>query len=299
MCLARLFNPEVSGRDKGEGYRYFLACAYTVPCDYRPEVPGDEAPKGVPLLESSETSEKAPAAGGIGEVEGDLFPELWNSSEDDGEGGHGAKAVRVRVRKKRPEDEDPDPLKPDDSGVEVTSAKGLKFRTLFMGTPLRTKKGKEVLSQVQCIINRLEAYGYPVNRYHSDRAKELRSAGLIGWLRTRGIHASWTPGDSPAGNRAELGVQNLKGLVRKLLGLAKLEVGYWPLALCHASERNWAMFAEALGVPQVSLLPFGVRVEARKRFFKTGFEAQWQSRTVSGIYLGVAASYSGWPFSFG
>ena len=135
------FNPEVSGRDKGEGYRYFLACAYTVPCDYRPEVPGDEAPKGVPLLESSETSEKAPAAGGIGEVEGDLFPELWNSSEDDGEGGHGAKAVRVRVRKKRPEDEDPDPLKPDDSGVEVTSAKGLKFRTLFMGTAFEDQEG--------------------------------------------------------------------------------------------------------------------------------------------------------------
>ena len=90
-----------------------------------------------------------------------------------------------------------------------------------------------------------------------------------------------------SGNRAELGVQNLKGLVRKLLGLAKLEVGYWPLAFCHASERSWAMFAEALGVPQVSLLPFGVRVEARKRF-KTGFEAQWQSRTLSGIYLGVA-----------
>ena len=153
-----------------------MTCAYTVPCECHPEVPRDGAPKGVPLLESSETSEtKAPEAGGIGEVEGDLFPELWNSSEDDAEGGNGAKAVRVRVRRKRPEDEDPDSSKPEDSSVEIASAKaakGLKFRTLFMGTPLRTKKGKEVLSQVQCIINRLEAYGYPVNRYHSDRAKE-------------------------------------------------------------------------------------------------------------------------------
>ena len=70
--------------------------------------------------------------------------------------------------------------------------------------PLRTKQGKEVLPQVQGVINRLEAAGFPVHRYHSDRAKELRSAALINWLKNQAIHPTWTAGESPAGNRAEL-----------------------------------------------------------------------------------------------
>ncbi|CAE6948457.1 GIP [Symbiodinium sp. CCMP2592] len=279
------FNPEVSGRDKGKGYRYFLACAYTIPDSYCPEgleVKGD-AERVAPAEDDASHSA---GATGIGEFE-DLFPELWDLPEVGTTSVEGVKAVRFRVKEKRPEDEDPLVEEPADSSSPVVAEPKFKTRTLFLGTPLRTKRGKEVLSQVQCLINRLEAHGYPVNRYHSDRAKELRASGF-----DKGIHATWTPGDSPAGNKAELGVQNLKGLVRKLLGIAKLEVGYWPLALSHATERNWVMFGESLGKPQVPLLPFGVKVEARKRF-KTGFEAQWQSRSVPGLYLGIAPNTPG------
>ena len=67
------------------------------------------------------------------------------------------------------------------------------------------------------MINKLEAAGYPVHRYHSDRAKELRSDALIRWLKERGIYLSSTAGESPAGNRAEIAVQQLKGAVRKIL----------------------------------------------------------------------------------
>ena len=275
------FNPEVSGRDKGKGYRYFLACAYAVPDGFYPESPDSpmtEKNPGSDPLEGKGSKE----AGDVGKAGEDLFPELWESDEEQGAEAE-VKAVNVRVRTKRPEDPDPLPGEVKDS-ERGEDERIRKFRTLFLGIPLRTKKGKEVLLQVQCIINRLEAYGYPVHRYHSDRAKELRTAGLIAWLRNKQIHASWTLGDSPAGNRAELGVQNLKGMVRKLLGVAKLEVGYWPLALSHAAERNWVEFGESLGVPQVNL---GVKIEARRRF-KTGFEEQWQSRTVAGVYLGIA-----------
>ena len=40
------------------------------------------------------------------------------------------------------------------------------------------------------------------------------------------------------------------------------------------------------------LLPFGSEVQARKRF-KTGFDAQWQSRSISAMYLGPAPSTPG------
>ena len=108
------------------------------------------------------------------------------------QGGHGAgfdgllKAVTHRVREKRPED--------PEGGVgfvdwgEDEFPKDLGGRcNLFMGVPLRPQGGKEVLGHVQSMINRLETQGYPVHRYHADRAQELRSGALVGWLREKGI----------------------------------------------------------------------------------------------------------------
>ena len=174
----------------------------------------------------------------------------------------------------------------------VASKESKGYRTLFFGVPLRSKHAKEILPQVQGVINRLEATGFPVQRYHADRAQELRSAALVTWLKGQGIYPTWTAGESPAGNRAELAVQQLKGFVRKLLFVAELGKIYWPLALLHASARNWLNFCEEVGVPQVPVLPFGLRVHAR-RCTRTGYEAQWESRTVEGKYLGPAPSTPG------
>lgn len=164
--------------------------------------------------------------------------------------------------------------------------------TLFLGVPLRTKGGKEVLGQVQSIINRLESQGFPVHRYHADRAQELRSTSLVGWLRDKGISPSWTPGEAPAGNHAELAVQNLKSGTRRLLLASKIGREFWPLALLHVSARNWFLFSESLGVPRAPLLAFGLPVEARKRT-KTGFESQWQPKTARGLYIGQAPQTPG------
>ena len=165
-------------------------------------------------------------------------------------------------------------------------------RTLFFGVPLRSKRGRETFLAIQGVVNRLEASGFPVQRYHADRAKELRTGALIGWLKDKGIHATWTAGESPAGNRAELGVQCLKAFIRKLLFVAHLDKFYWPLALQHASARNWSNFCESLGVPQPPLLPFGLKVHARRRT-RTGYQAQWESRTVEGVYMGLAPNTPG------
>ena len=161
------------------------------------------------------------------------------------------------------------------------------FGPCGIGTPLRSKRGKEVFGAVQALWNKVEAHGFPVHRYHADRAQELKSKALVAWLRDRGIHATWTPGDSPAGNKAELAVQRLKQSSRKLLTVAKIGPEFWPLAVLHASNRHWVELCFSLGIKQAHLLPFGLRIHARQRA-KAGYLSHWRSRTVDARYLGQA-----------
>ena len=300
----RSFDPVSSGRDRGLGYKYFLACAFTVPL---PPVRKKEPPSDDVEVRASETEEAAQALEPVG----------------DSEEAVALYAVTRKVRHKGPEapepvgeaseDEfpdieallgDPPPLPPPaiappDSTVEpallehtADTGTPLKTRTLCLGVPMRSKKGREVFGAVQSVINKLEAFGFPVHRYHADRAQELKSKSLVGWLRDRGIHGTWTPGENPAGNRAELAVQQLKGLARKLLFAAGLEPLFWPLAVLHASHRNWSVPCESLGVSQPCLLPFGLRLQARRRV-KTGYQSHWRHRTVPGLYLGRAPDTPG------
>ena len=80
--------------------------------------------------------------------------------------------------------------------------------------------------------------------------------------------------------------------MRKLLQIGKFPASFWPLAALHASERNWHQMSEFLGQQPVPLLPFAMPVHGRKRF-ATGFDAQWATRTVKGIYLGIAPDTPG------
>ena len=210
--------------------------------------------------------------------------------------GPAERAVRCRARHKRPEEPD-DSIEAGD-GPDADLAKEpplpppkelppVKYRTIFLGVPLRSKKGKEVLGAIQSLINTLEAYGFPVKRCHADRAQELKSKALVEWLRDRGIHGTWTPGESPAGNKAELAVQHLKGVSRKAILVAGLDPTFWPLASLHASNRYWVDACVAMGITQPVLLPFGLRLHARQRT-KTGYQSHWRARTLEGRYLGQA-----------
>ena len=263
------FDPEASGRDKGTGYRYFLACSYAVPRGY--EVPSESvAPVGV-------TEDCVPEDGGYSplanppeerwEASGELFPELFLPGSEGGVEAVKVVSHRFKGKQSEPAVGDEAPV-----GVEVEGGVGelpvepkYKNLTLFVGLPLRTKRGKEVLLAVQSVVNKLEAYGYPVHRYHSDRAKELRSTILLVWIKNKGLHATFTAGESPAGNRAEVAVQSLKGSIRKLLNIASIPRRFWPIALLHASARNWADFSESLGFPSRRFSRLGPR-------YRPGFE---------------------------
>ena len=281
----RSFDPVSSGRDKGLGYRYFLACAFSVPLPFEDsgEYSDDQGKGALP-------SEDPPPAG-VADRD-----ELVEVSDDDMDLERlfeaMGKVVRSRARSKRPEEPDsvPGKLPSEDPEPPLPPPKDpppVRTRTLCLGIPLRSKRGREVCGAVQSLINKLEAFGFPVHRYHADRAQELKSRQLVAWLRDRGIHGTWTPGDTPAGSKAELAVQQLKGLSCKLLQIAELDSVFWPLAVLHASSRNWVELCSALGAVQPTLLPFGVRLHARQRT-ATGFQSHWRSRTVAGKYLGLA-----------
>ena len=108
--------------------------------------------------------------------------------------------MRLRVRSQAPEkddfvglfadapdDLDPPPLPPPAELEEAAGPGLLPLRT----RTLRSKKGREVFMAVQLLINRLEAYGFPVQRYdaYADGAQELKLRMLASWL-----HATWMPG---------------------------------------------------------------------------------------------------------
>ena len=294
------FDATASGRDRGRGYKYFLSAAYSVPVEpvhLRPERSASEELTYFPSEEE-------------GLDEGSKVSGLEFFDLDDPEsvsGGFGLKALFRRLKEKtfppvEPLDSStsfavPRSLEPgsvsqaDDTKANEDRPK-VKTKTLFMGVPLRSKHGKAVMAQVQALVGRLESMGFPIHRYFSDRAKELRSHDLVLWLRGKGIYASFTAGEDPQGNKAELGVQQLKQGVRRLLQASDLDSSLWPLALLHMSNRNLHELCTALGQPRPALLPFGTSVQARKRL-ASGHKKHWEPRTVPGRYLGQAPDCTG------
>ena len=296
----RCWDPVASGRDKGLGYKYFLAAAFTIPLNSKKK----ELPPAEGQLPTAEPMQRLePPASEVGPVGDEVeLPDMVDLFGEEDEaalelvapGVDGAlRVVSHRFRSKGPEPGEsttdpplPPPLEPPPELVYPTT------RTLFLGIPLRSRKGGEAMAAVRALINRLEATGFPVHRYHSDRAKELRSRDLVAWLQAQGIHHTWTPGESPAGNKAELAVQHLKAAGRKLLAASGLGPELWPFAIHHASNRNWVQMCEQLGLTAVHLLPFGLQVHARRRLKHTD-RSSWSVKTMPGRYLGQAPNTPG------
>ncbi|CAE7204092.1 unnamed protein product [Symbiodinium microadriaticum] len=145
LILKRL-TQEASGRDRGHGYKYFLAGAYTVPKKYTPE--GTES-ISLEEYEPSECAELLPEESATA-VELESIDELFKLPLPSEGSDARIMAVTTRVRGKQPEAEDP--LEGDKPGE---GSAGLSYRTLFLGVPLRSKKGREVLLQVQGLVNRI------------------------------------------------------------------------------------------------------------------------------------------------
>ena len=138
-------------------------------------------------------------------------------------------------------------------------------------------------------VARCKAYGVPVLRFHSDRAKEFQSGRLLRWLAEQSIHSTKSAPEDPAANgTAESAVKEIKRSARRSLLSARLASAYWPLAVRQASELSWRAALQQLGCPVRPLLAFGARVQARSREWLKRSDKQWGPRTLPGQLVGPA-----------
>ncbi|OLQ12084.1 Copia protein [Symbiodinium microadriaticum] len=269
-------------RVKGEtadakGYRYALVGNYTMPLisgykDYQiPEELLEQDLQG----EEEATVESLDDGGGIGESpEEDLFEE-----------GH------------EPEPEVSDQVKGELDGENDEYKKLFKeirdtvqYQNLHYMIPLKTRTAPEVEAAIRLLYVQLRSEGLPLQRVHSDRARELRGQGIRRWLLERDVYPTTGEAQSPQSNgRAEKVVQMLKRRARTLLQTAKLPRVCWPLAMGHAA---WAQRECALGRSR-NVVAFGSHVVIKAKVFGQGGKFDLNNKWDNGYFVGPSTEVRG------
>ena len=124
-------------------------------------------------------------------------------------------------------------------------------------------------------MTKLQTLGIPVHRVHTDRAREFLSAEFKNFIKKKEVLQSCTSGDEARSNgrvESELGV--VRGLARTMMRASAAEEEMWPLAIRTASEVRFRQQLQALGVPTQPVLPFGVKVLAKRKLWNR--QSQWQ-----------------------
>ncbi|CAE7278448.1 GIP, partial [Symbiodinium microadriaticum] len=178
-------------------------------------------------------------------------------------------------------------------------AEPVKFVSIYLARPLRTRKKAEALKSIQEMYIQLRSSGFPLNRLHMDRAREFQSGALEHWAAARDIDLSRTQGSDPAQNgTAERAVGYLKMRMRILLAQAKELSGladevvktFWPMAADTAVAQQQSM---ALGRKFPSAARFGSRVFTKRKGYGTGGSFDLKSKWIGGVYLGPARTVPG------
>ena len=126
------WDPIASGRDKGRGYKYFLASAFTIPLEFN----SVNGPEKTSPGKDAEPPEAAPHGMDLPDMR-----DLFGAEESDepalvplgGGAGASLKVVEHRFHGKRPEPEGPPLPPPADPPIDVPS----KTRTLFLAVPFK------------------------------------------------------------------------------------------------------------------------------------------------------------------
>ena len=167
------------------------------------------------------------------------------------------------------------------------------FVTLRWAEPLKNRSADQLRLVIMQPIAKCKAFGVPVLRFHSDRAKEFQSVRLLRWLAEQSIHSTKSAPEDPAANgTAESAVKEIKRSARRSLISSGLPSSCWPLAVRQASELLWRSCLSKLGCPTRPLLAFGTKVQARSREWIKRSDKQWGPKTLSGQLVGPAPQTS-------
>ena len=267
------------------GYQYLLVACYRFP--QLPGVKGeDEASKG----DAAEESVAVPEDGGDWILDEEA-PNPVDEREDLPTGD--VCAAEGEVVDGKPED------KVDDVENLKELADPLKFSSMYIVRPMKTRKHAETLKAIQEAYIQLRSCGLPVNKLHADRAREYNTKMLEMWAASRDIDVSKTQGDDPPQNGvAERGVRYIKMRTRILMSQAKELSGLtdevvrslWPFAAETAAAQQQA---EVWGQPSPSVARFGSKVFTKRKGYGQGGRTDLLPKWVEGVYLGPARAVPG------
>ena len=143
-------------------------------------------------------------------------------------------------------------------------------KNLTFAVPLKSRGAEDLNKAVTKIFVRAKAMGLPIQRVHTDRAKEFAGRHFQKRLRDHDLYHTMNSGAEPQGNgRAEREVREIKGRMRTLLAASKAPVNYWPLALRHAGEQRLRRQLANLGITTPQLLPFGPTAMSKQKTWQT------------------------------
>eukprot|EP00439_Symbiodinium_sp_Y106_P065383 s244_g10.t1 len=207
------------------GYKYLLVACYRFP--QLPGVKGeDETSKG----DAAEEPVAAPEDGGDWILDEELPAGAGRG--DEGE------VVEAEPEAKAADVEDLKEL-----------AEPLKFSSVYIVRPMKSRKHAETLKAIQEAYIQLRSGDLPVNKLHADRAREYNTKMLEMWAASRDLDVSKTQGDDPPQNgTAERGVRYIKMRMRILLSQANELSGLtdeavrslWPYAAETAATQQQA-----------------------------------------------------------
>ncbi|CAE7255949.1 unnamed protein product [Symbiodinium sp. KB8] len=122
-----------------------------------------------------------------------------------------------------------------------------KMYELPFAVPLPNKREETVLDGIAFMITQIQALGYCVTRFQSDRGREFCNKRLRSFLRHRGIFKTTSEGDHYQQNgRVEGMINRIKRQARVLMTAASVEHRYWPFALQHVAARMRLMITTTL-----------------------------------------------------
>ena len=178
---------------------------------------------------------------------------------------------------------------------KVAELKNVKVTSLTFAIPMRSRHSHEVVRALSLMYGKIRSLNLPLIRIHTDRAREFLARPVQQWMQSRNVMQTVAAGDEAQGSgRVEREVQYIKETTRLLLSTTRAPVSWWPLAMRQATEMRHRKQLQALGVPQLPLIPFGTSCMAKvKRWHKRdGEEGKWRYPMRKVVVWGPASDMS-------